>query len=416
MQAEERTGGVNHPLSFRMGLIAFLTQSISFGCMFGSFGVLLESVELKLGIGREASTLAFPLVTLGSTLLAPVVGMLAGKFSLKRLMIIGTILVSLGYALLGATHFYPLYLAAYGLFIGPGMCFSGQVPPSILVTRWFTFKRGRALGFVHMPIMIAVLPVLVAFVLRDYGANAVYFSLAALIALTLIPISMIVDYPPSALDPTGEDQATERAVDPGQSSVQLLRDVRFWVLTFATSAILAGQVMIVTHLVPMAKGWGLSDTTAASLLAANSFAGVAGTLLFGWLADKWGGRNTLIFACLDSIVLWIIMLFHPALPILGTVVVLIGLHGAAGLPMFGVAISEAFGKASFGRAFGMGTLGVLPFSVGAPPLAAAVFVRTGSYADAIVVHLALFAIGAALLVFFGGRAAKIAAQPASVPH
>lgn len=413
MHVEEPSGGVNHPWAFRMGLIAFLTQSICFGCMFGSFGVLLESVESKLGIGREASTLAFPLVTLGSTLLAPLVGTLAGKFSLKRLMILGTVMVSLGYALLGATHAYPLYLAAYGIFIGPGMCFSGQVPPSVLVTRWFTYQRGRALGFVHMPIMIAVLPVLVAVVLRDYGANAVYFSLAALIACTLIPISMIVDYPPSAVDPSGEDQAAEHAVDPGLTSGQLLKDLRFWVLTFATAAILAGQVMIVTHLVPMAKGWGLSDTTAASLLSANSFAGVAGTLLFGWLADKWGGRNTLIVACVDSIVLWIIMLLHPALPILGTVVVLIGLHGAAGLPMFGVAISEAFGKASFGRAFGLGTLGVLPFSVGAPPLAAAVFVRTGSYADAIAVHLALFAIGAALLVLFVGRAASVAPRPAN---
>ena len=414
MQVEQRTGGTNHPLSLRMGLIAFLTQSISFGCMFGSFGVLLESVELKLGIGREASTLAFPLVTLGSTLLAPLVGMLAGKFSLKHLMIIGTVMVSMGYALLGATHFYPVYLAAYGLFIGPGMCFSGQVPPSILVTRWFTYNRGRALGFVHMPIMIAVLPVLVALVLRDYGANAVYFCLAALIALTLIPIFMIVDHPPSAVDPTGEDQAAEAAADPGLTGGQLLKDVRFWVLTFATAAILSGQVMIVTHLVPMAKGWGLSDTTAASLLSANSFAGIAGTLLFGWLADKWGGRNVLIFACLDSIVLWVILLFHPAIPILGTVVVLIGLHGAAALPMFGVAISEAFGRASFGRAFGLGTLGALPFSVAAPPMAAAVFVRTGAYTDAIAIHLGLFAIGAALVIFLGGRPARVSPEPANV--
>ena len=387
-----------------MGVIAFLSQSISFGCMFGSFGVLLESAEMRLGVGRELSTLGFPLVTLGSTLLAPLAGILAGRFSLRRLMLLGSAMVALGYALLGATHDYALFLAAYGALIGPGMCLGGQVLPSILVTRWFTLHRGRAFGFVHMPIMIAVLPVIVALVLRDYGMTAVYFGLATLMALTLIPIFFAVDYPPSAIapsaiDPSGEDQKAEEAVDPGMSTGQLLKDVRFWVLTFATSAILSGQVMIVTHLVPMAKGWGVSDTTAASLLSLNSFAGIAGTLLFGWLADKWGGRNVLIFACLDSIVLWVILFFHPALPVLGTVVVLIGLHGAAALPMFGVAISEAFGKASFGRAFGMGTLGALPFSVGAPPLAAAIFVRTGSYADDIAVHLVLFAVGAVLLMF-----------------
>jgi MFS family permease len=382
--------------------------------MFGSFGVLLESAELRLGVGRELSTLGFPLVTLGSTLLAPLAGILAGKFSLRRLMLLGSTLVAAGYALLGASHDYPLYLAAYGALIGPGMCLGGQVLPSILVTRWFTYHRGRAFGFVHMPIMIAVLPVIVALVLRDYGMTAVYFGLATLMALTLIPIFFAIDYPPSALDPSGEDQKAEEAIDPGMTTGQLLRDARFWVLTFATSAILSGQVMIVTHLVPMAKGWGVSDTTAASLLSLNSFAGIAGTLLFGWLADKWGGRNVLIFACLDSILLWIILFFHPPLPVLGTVVVLIGLHGAAALPMFGVAISEAFGKASFGRAFGMGTLGALPFSVGAPPLAAAVFVRTGSYADAVAIHLALFAVGAALLLFTA-RAPKPSAKPGHHP-
>ena len=413
MQVEERARA-NHPLAFRMGVIAFLTQSISFGCMFGSFGVLLESAEARLGVGRALSTLGFPLVTLGSTLLAPVVGMLASKFSLRRLMLIGTIMVSAGYALLGSSHKYPLFLAAYGVLIGPGMCLSGQVPPSILVTRWFTFNRGRALGFVHMPIMIAVLPVVVGFVLRHYGMNAVYGALAALIALTLAPISLIVDYPPSAIDTSGEDDAAEAAADPGQTSGQLLRDVRFWVLTFATAAILGGQVMIITHLVPMAKGWGVSDATAEGLLSLNSFAGIAGTLFFGWLADKWGGRRVLVFACLDSIVLWVILLFHPAIPILATVVVLIGLHGAAALPVFGMAISECFGKASFGRAFGLGTLGALPFSVAAPPVAAFIFVRTGSYADAIAIHLALFALGAALVLFFGGKSAKLSGQPVNV--
>jgi MFS family permease len=240
-------------------------------------------------------------------------------------------------------------------------------------------------------------------VLRNYGAPVVYGALAGLSALTLIPMIFIVDFPPSAIDPTGEDEAAEAAADPGLTTIQLLADARFWALTLAMAAILAGQVMIIAHLVPMARGWGVDAITAAGLLSLNSFAGMAGTLIFGWLTDKVGGRMALIIACLDSILLWTILFFHPPVPVLATVAVLIGLHGAAALPLFGMAASECFGPASFGRAFGLGTLGCLPFTVAAVPLAAMIFVRTGSYGGALAIQTVFFVLAALLVFFIGGR-------------
>jgi len=48
-----------------MAVIAFLTNNITIGTLWGSFGVLLIAVEKHLGVGRELSTLGVPAVTMG---------------------------------------------------------------------------------------------------------------------------------------------------------------------------------------------------------------------------------------------------------------------------------------------------------------------------------------------------------------
>jgi MFS family permease len=401
MQSADGKTGVNHPLAVRMAIIAFLCQSITFACMWGAFGVLLAPVEARLSVGRDLSSLAVPLVSIGSALLAPVVGILAGKISLRVLMMIGAVMSIAGYLLLALSHSIAMYLVAYGLLVGPGMCLCGQVLPSTLVARWFAVNRGRALGFVHLPIVLTLLPLIIAYILRAFDLPAAYGMLAGLMAVALLPMLFIVDFPPSATDPSGEDETAEALAHPSATTGEIIREPRFWALVLGMAAILSGQIMFSAHLVPMAMGWGVNATTAAGLLSLTALAGMAGALILGWVADKLGGRLALVIACLDSIVLWLILLAHPPVAIAAAVVALIGFHGAAGLPLFGMAASQLFGQASFGRAFGLGTLGMLPFMVAAVPIAAMVYVRTGSYSADLVGHTVFFVLAAVLILVVG---------------
>jgi hypothetical protein len=63
-----------------------------------------------------------------------------------------------------------------------------------------------------------------------------------------------------------------------------------------------------------------------------------------------------------------------------------------------MAVSERFGQASFERAFGLGTFAILPFMVTAVPLAAAIFMHTGSYRGALLAHTVFFVLAALLLL------------------
>src|SRR4051812_47522517 len=117
VEQEDSNARDNHPLARRMAVIAFLTNNIKIGKLWGSFSVLLSAVETRLGVGRVLSTLGVPLVNLAMAVCAPIVGIIATRYSLRLLMLIGAILSTAGFALFAASSSYRLYLLGYGLFL-----------------------------------------------------------------------------------------------------------------------------------------------------------------------------------------------------------------------------------------------------------------------------------------------------------
>jgi MFS family permease len=403
MHGDDRSG-INHPLAPRMAAIAFLGFNLAIGATYGTFSVLLTAMEARMGVSRELSSLGIPLMAIAIAVVAPVTGVLAGRISLRLLMILGTAALSAGFVVLAATHGLVSYLLAYALLIGPGVCIAGTVLPSTLVTRWFAHHRGRALGFVHMPIVVALMPLIANYVLGAYGVSAVYVVLAALVAAAILPMLLIVDRPPTAAVTADTPRAASAEALPIGA---ILRIPQFWSATVAFAALSGGAVLLAAHLVPIAGEWGFDPTRAATLLALMSFAGMAGTPAFGWLADKVGGRSAMAIAALDSVFLWLLLLVpHPSFALSAIVVGLLGFHGGAIVPCYGMTLSQRLGEASYSRAFGLGNMLILPVSMLIVPVAAGVVVRTGSYAGALTGQAAFAGIAALLVAFVGGRRAR----------
>jgi len=393
---EMEGAGSNHPLALRMAVIAFLTNNITIGTLWGSFSVLLSAVETRLGVGREFSTLSIPMVTLAMAVCAPVVGVVAARFSLRLLMLVGAILSTAGFALLAATSSYPLYLIGYGLLLGPGMAI-GVILSATLVTRWFIVGRGRALGMVCTPVVVAVVPLASNWALRSFGLTETYWILAAVSAVAVIANLFIVDQPPGG-DATSPN--TDGAANPAATGTMgvadLLRSPRFWALSIAAISSMTSSIVLTAHMVPMAGTWGYSATLAATLLTIQSLVGIAGTILFGWVSDRVGGVNALAIVVLDGAVLWMLLLLHPTFAVTAVLVGLIGLHGAGVVPVLGLVLSEAFGRENFSRAYGVSNLLNLPFSMMCVPAAAIVYTKTGSYTGAILGQAAFFVIALVL--------------------
>lgn len=401
----------NHPLAVRMAVIAFLSQGISFACMWGSFGVLLGPTEAKLGIGREMSSLSVPLASMAMAIAAPLVGSLVNRVSIRKLMILGALMGVAGYALLSVSTSIYMNYAAYGLLIGPGLTLTAAVLPATLVTRWFVVNRGRALGLIYLPIIMVLLPFLVVFMLGRYGLPGACLTLAALMAVSLIPLLFVVDYPPDAAGAAASGNAAAKAAS-SFSFARLAGSPPFWIVAAGFAAVMTGSMILGAHLVPMATGWGLDPTHAAGLVSVMSLVGMAGTVVFGWLADKIGGGRSLAIICIGSGLLWAMLLLRPPYPVLILVIGLIGMHTSGISAAVGVALSERFGSESFSRAFGLTTLIGKVVSIVAVPLAATVYVKSGSYAGALMGQAAFFLLAGAAMAALSVNRAR-AAKPAT---
>lgn len=401
----------NHPLAVRMGVIAGVSHNVVIGTVMGHFGLMLASAEQRMNITAEQAALGIPLVLIGSSVIAPVVGVLIARYSLRLILIIGALLTIGGFALLGLTNSYPLYLAAYGLFLGPAMSLTGSIGPATLVTRWFTHRRGLAIGVVHLPVVIAVLPVPLNWFLEKNGHSISYLTIAIFTAVVLLPLTLLtVDHPPGGETPAPEPEE-KRTADGSFSVGQLLARPLFWALCLACAATMTSSVLLGSLLVPMGVSWGFTRGESAIIQSVMSAVGIVGSVLFGWVADKLGGARTLALIGFDCAILWLLFLLHPPFLAVAAIAGLIGMHGAGAIPSIARGISDSFGQASFSRGFGLNTIIGLPFIAFGIVGSAGVYTATGSYSLAIQAMAAFFVV-ACILGLFVARATRKAVNPA----
>lgn len=398
-----------HAQVIRATAIAFCCQNVCSGMVYGPFSVLVASVESKYGVNRELSTLALPLMSAAVAICAPFVGVLAERISLRLLMILGSLMGAAGYGLLAFTDSFAIFLAVHALLFGPALCLGAVVVPSTLITRSFKPEhRGRALGIVHMPLLLGPIALVAAVLLRRHDLESIYLLFAGIYLLNTLVVTFAVDPPPVASPAL--DGSAPAAVLPLRG---VLKSGPFWLITIAFAAMLSGAVITSGQLVPMASEWGLETTLAATLFTGMSLAGLIGTPAIGWVIDKLGARTTVALICLNCGVLWASLLLQPPFPVLAVVIVLLGFHGGAVMPVFSSACSEVFGAAAFSRTFGLAKMMTLPFTLLAVPAVAAIYVRTGSYLGAQAMQAGFMLIAALLIMIANLRTGRSRAAAAS---
>jgi cyanate permease len=251
-------------------------------------------------------------------------------------------------------------------------------------------------------------------VISQFGVTALFFVLAALAALTLIPGSLaLIEYPPGH-DPRqhANETSAERSARgaPAAEQVftvpQLLKNSRFWLLALAVGAINTSSVVLAAHLPSMGVAWGYAATSAAALASVMSLVGMAGSIIFGFVADKIGGARALALIALDDVILWSLLLMDLPYTARAVLIGLIGMHGAGALPAISKAMASAFGESSFSRAFGLASTATLPLMVAAVFGFGVVFQARGSYAAGIAAMIAYFVIVIPLAIVAGNRTTK----------
>lgn len=406
----------NHPKSIMMAVIAFVVFNIGIGTVMGTPGVLLPKMAGYLGVSPAMAAGGMALVILASAVFSPQIGSLAVKHSLRGIVGAAAIMLTLAWVLLAFTHSYWVYLAVYGLLLGPSMSITGSVLAPTLVTRWFTRHRGLAIGLVHIPIMVAIMPIATQLLIQHFGLQTTFLLIAAITIVTLGPCAfLIIDWPPHQ-NAAGESVTT--APPPAAYTIpKLLADPRFWALSVAVAMPNTSSTLLGLHLVSMAEHWGITPVAAAGLASIMSLGGMIGTVAFGSIADKIGGARTLALMAVLDCALWLLFLAGFAYMGLVALIFTIGLVGSGAVPAMSKALADRFGAASFSRAIGLMVPVTLPILI-LGQIVPGLMVKGGhgDYSPVVVMMSVGFAVASVLALWAAGGlrgSPPAAAEPAT---
>ena len=125
---------------------------------------------------------------LGKLLVAPLFGFIAGwlidRHGPRKMMMIGALLTGtalIGLSLMNSLGFFYLFY----IFNALGYVFGGPLPCQVLISRWFTKNRGKAMGIAYLGIGTGgfLVPLIVAGLEKNIGWHLTLTSLGVMIIL-----------------------------------------------------------------------------------------------------------------------------------------------------------------------------------------------------------------------------------------
>ena len=264
--------------------------------------VLIVPLEEEFGWTRSTISLAISLNIFLYGLMGPFAGGLMQRLGIRRTTLGALALLATGVALATqVTRPWQLVLV-WGLLVGAGSGMVALVLGATVVNRWFTARRGLAMGLLTASTatgQLVFLPLL-ATIIRDHGWRAATLVMAGAAAVAIPIVALFLRERPADLGipPFGGERVEPAAgggANPARVALATLgegvRSRDFWLLT-ATFFICGASTngLIGTHLIPAAHDHGIPEVRAASLLALMGVFDLVGTTGAGWLSDRWSSR------------------------------------------------------------------------------------------------------------------------------
>ena len=271
--------------------------------------VMLVPLEHQFGWSRATISLAISVNIALYGLMGPFAAAAMQRFGVRPTLLAALVTMAGGVALSSLmTHPWQMVLI-WGVMVGGATGVAALTLSATVVTRWFTTRRGLAMGLLTASSatgQLVFLPFLAA-IEEKHGWQPVVFVVAVAAAVVIPLVALLLPERPAALSlrPYGESPDLPLAPQqaPGNpmkiafgelASASRTRD--FWLLFFSFFTCGAStNGYIGTHLIAMCGDYGLSEVQGASLLATMGVFDLFGTTLSGWLSDRFNARVLLFW-------------------------------------------------------------------------------------------------------------------------
>jgi MFS family permease len=368
----------------RSAWLVVAVSSVGLFFHFGSllvnaFGVFLTTLCDQNQWSRGQVSRAFSLATLTAMLAMPLTGWLADRFGSRRPILVCTTLFGALYGSLWflTPHLWHLYAVFLLLgLVGPG---TSAVPHASLISRWFTERRGLALGVAMCGTAIGgvIWPSATQSLMDRFGWRNAYAISGGAVLLIAVPLLLLLLKEPSAPGRSNRQAITNEHAA-GLTRREALGGSLLWLLLFSFFVISMSIHACMIHLVSMLKDRGMTPSNAAFAASLFGAAGMIGRLGMGYLLDLLPAERvpTIAFSLVAA---GIFLLFGGATgPSAYFAAMLIGFGYGAESATIPYLVGRYFGLRSFGEIYSYLFITV-PLGGVATVIAAMMILRLGSY-------------------------------------
>jgi sugar phosphate permease len=375
-----------------------------------TLAVFIFPMSEDLGWSRTLIAGAASFGGLMAMVASPITGWALDRYGAR--MILTVSVIALGFttmSLAWATApvaFYLAYGAGRVIFASPM-----NIGCSVIVSRWFVKKRGRATGILFMSHSLGMItfPLLAGAVISYRGWQDAWTVMGVLVfVLALGPVSILVRQSPESVGllPDGDEPdqlkdgetATAATEEVSWTLREAMRTPTLWLLAISTGSLYLLQSGTNIHQAAFFLDQGLGVGVSAASISMNAVFTGLGSLFWGWVVDRVPVRYT--YAGVALMMSGALVLFTMA----DTAVEALAVAAIFGTAVGGILVVPVVAYANY---FGRGSLNTIrgvtePFvSLGQAIgglFSGIVYDVTGSYRDAFIVLAIVGAATIALLL------------------
>jgi MFS family permease len=343
--------------------LAMLTTSAALGLP----GAMLQPLSKEFGWTTDQLSSVFAVRFALFGLLGPFAAIFIARFGLRRIMVTAACLIAVAMVLAtGVTQLWQLFLL-WGIVLGCGSGLTALVLGAMVANRWFTTNRGLVVGLFAASTATGQLLFLpaAAWIIEHIGWRYAVLPIVAACAVVCVLATLFMrDHPQDVgLRPFGEPADQQQAAStplpmslwgPFTILAEVSRNRTFWIL--AASFFICGlstNGLLQTHFISLCGDNGLSAVPAASVLAMMGAFDLIGTILSGYLSDRYDNRKLLFwYYGLRGLSLFWLPFSTFTLYGLSLFAMFYGLDWIATVPPTVKLAAQAFGKERAGLVFG----------------------------------------------------------------
>ena len=379
--------------------------------VFQGLGTVLVSLERQYGWSRTALSGAFSLARVEGAILGPIEGVLVDRVGTRRMVLIGFILMGLGFVWLSQVDtLWEFYAAFMTISLGSGL--GGWLAIVAMVNNWLEKRRSFAMSIAMSGIHLGGLLVpIFALSIENYEFSATTIGVGIILLIVVGPATWIIRSKPEdmGLAPDGVSVVEESrellgTSDPSEGEsdftvMQALKTPAFWILTVTQISSSVSIVTLALHLVPKLTDMGMTLSSAGTVVLVYTVVALPAQSIAGYLAERLPkiimisfflflqGAGIALIALFDNVIMAYLFAF------------LYGIGFGGRTPLITAIRGDYFGRNAFATIIGVSQFPMNLAMIVAPLFAGYMFDTTGTYIVPFMTFSVLCIFGSALILF-----------------